>query len=364
MGEQSCEYKGNLVTQGVFLSTELRVFEGTLNYLRVISIGPCESGVCGDADCRTLDALGGYQCLCPTGTDGMASATGEGCVPSKRTCTDCQELGWKYEFGSLAVCGAVVDGACPDVTHAEAEAKCEAKGARLCTMAEVTRGEAKSTGCGIDDLPQWTSTPCTTPEGKPGFIQQGDANMKKYPPTCVPATDRYKFRCCADQPFNHLSGKSCAQLGWPVRESKDVDGGSTTVCAESQLKLTADLRFDGKAKTCLREVEFATAEVACAAVGARLCTVRELKSKETLDTGCGLNLYSAWSSNKCVAADGTPGMFVVQGDGEGDATCLKTTQFIGVGTRCCADTVVPEPQASEKTCKQLGWVLNKGGDVR
>ena len=47
----------------------------------------------------------------------------------------------------------------PDKTFAEAEAICQAAGARLCTVAELEDGCTAGTGCGFDAHLVWGTTP-------------------------------------------------------------------------------------------------------------------------------------------------------------------------------------------------------------
>ena len=159
----------------------------------------------------------------PAGTDGIANATGFGCTKSTRSCKTCLELGWSYEWGDAAVCGTSLAG-CKALPHDAAAAACAAEGARMCTAAETTRREAQGTGCNLDRESHWTSTPCTLPDGGPGFIQQGDVGAAQFPPTCTAPATAVKFRCCADQAPAFLSHKSCAELRWPLRSDPAKDG--------------------------------------------------------------------------------------------------------------------------------------------
>ncbi len=50
---------------------------------------------------------------------------------------------------------------------------------------------------------------------------------------------------------------------------------------------------------CLRERTLAFADAACAADGARVCTVEEISNRCTESTGCGINYQWVWSNSTC-----------------------------------------------------------------
>ena len=84
----------------------------------------------------------------------------------------CTELSWKFMYGNN-VCGAsAINGVCHKTskTFNEAVDVCSAVGARLCTAAEVEANAVAATGCAIDSLLVWTSTPCSDTDGASGVL--------------------------------------------------------------------------------------------------------------------------------------------------------------------------------------------------
>jgi hypothetical protein len=126
-------------------------------------------------------------------------------------------------------------------------------------------------------------------------------------------------RCCADA-FKPVSAKSCGELGW----SNARQFGSSTVCGES------DDRLGG----CSRWGSWEDANAFCAAGGARLCTLTELKDDEARATGCSLDSETLWSMDACGDNEHFVGMgsstFGTWSACKGNSTPRKV--------RCCADT--------------------------
>ena len=113
-----------------------------------------------------------------------------------RSSKSCAELGWTVKLGDT-VC-AESDwglGGCSATTSQPAAAThCESHGARLCSMAELPA--AKGTGCSLNRSPVWSSTTCTTAQGRNGFLT---LVAKQSTQTCNAApSDRAGARCCAD----------------------------------------------------------------------------------------------------------------------------------------------------------------------
>ena len=136
--------------------------------------------------------------------------------------------------------------------------------------------------------------------------------------------------------------KNCATLGWNVLGN---------ICAESN---------DGWA--CKTDATYAEAETTCAAVGARVCTIEEIETGVTAQTGCNMDTEYVWSSTWCGLG---PKYYCGMGSGTGERKCKKYKKAKSI--RCCSDvsvaadavtavttttTYAPEPR---KNCATLGW---------
>ena len=114
----------------------------------------------------------------------------------------CGERGWPMPPSESRVCGAspVAELGCwLNVTQPEAAAACASLDARLCSSAELGRGIGSGTGCGLDHLPVWSSTPCNTTAGASGFETLRLAPGPKEV-ACAVAAARHGLRCCAEEP--------------------------------------------------------------------------------------------------------------------------------------------------------------------
>ena len=209
----------------------------------------------------------------------------------------CGELGWidsdsdgvcanaKLNVtGSLSYTTTTEGFACSGkLTWEESRDWCEAGGARLCTSSELNSGVATDTGCNLNELQVWSSTPCgdddDDDDGNSVLMfasGRGDgANAR-----CYPATAKVYAACCADvrdansascptpeptsptpvpTPAVDCSVSSCASLGWDNAESYGADD----VCsASNQPPLSG----------CSSNMVWSEARDVCQGVGARLCT--------------------------------------------------------------------------------------------
>ena len=145
-----------------------------------------------------------------------------------------------------------------------------------------------------------------------GLVQQPRVRISPKPGAGLPTTP--PRGCCEDLP-GFVSGR-----GW-----------NASICAASY--------WPGQ--NCQWATTFHRAEEACAAVGARLCTLSELRMGEAQGTGCDHDSGLVWSSTSCVDM-GMVGRFAVQGDGTGSAQCILGggSAFQSgrlVGMRCCSE---------------------------
>ena len=169
------------------------------------------------------------------------------------------------------VCGgSMLSGSClKGLTWAEASARCEAGGARLCTVLEMV--VARDTGCDLDDHLLWSTETCGQVAKTLALGHRTETHTR-----CGDPGMRYAARCCGDisrsprppappppPPFAY-SVKACRDLGWEV--SHEVQpAGFYGVCAQAEL--------DGK---CVTNVAWSVARDMCEHYGARLCTRIEL----------------------------------------------------------------------------------------
>ncbi|MCF7846946.1 MAG: FG-GAP-like repeat-containing protein [Candidatus Gracilibacteria bacterium] len=131
------------------------------------------------------------------------STSASGTYAHTRSRLSCSEIGdFENSQGSAEVCGesdaASLGGSCSGaVTYAEAVDFCEAAGARLCTLEEMSNQETDSTGCGYDAEQIWTLSPCDTDSY---WTQTGDKNGYGTNIQCTAASTSSGFyaRCCAD----------------------------------------------------------------------------------------------------------------------------------------------------------------------
>eukprot|EP00951_Prasinocladus_malaysianus_P004811 scaffold34012_cov46-Prasinocladus_malaysianus.AAC.4 len=78
-------------------------------------------------------------------------------------------------------------------------------------------------------------------------------------------------------------------------------------------------------------------EAACAEMGARLCTLEELRQEQTRDTGCWLNLEIIWTSTPCSCYKFDGFVAALGKDGSQDDCFPADTEL--VGNRCCGGTL-------------------------
>eukprot|EP00951_Prasinocladus_malaysianus_P003479 scaffold24431_cov43-Prasinocladus_malaysianus.AAC.1 len=63
----------------------------------------------------------------------------------------------------------------------------------------------------------------------------------------------------------------------------------------------------------------------CAAVGARLCTLNELKAEAAKYTGCDFDKTMVWTQDPCVSSSGEPGLKVARGKNGTNVMCQVAT---------------------------------------
>eukprot|EP00051_Salpingoeca_urceolata_P027566 m.482070 g.482070 ORF g.482070 m.482070 type:complete len:3234 (-) comp22424_c0_seq1:122-9823(-) len=338
----------------VFGQVNDQTFVGYLQHVAIAAIYPCDSLPCGDrADCVNLNKNQPdqtFECVCKVGFSGIADNQGQGCTPVEPSCKTCDELNWSPGRGSNDICATslCVNPKAP-VSWETADQMCRDAGARLCTAGETKSFEFQGTGCGYDAESVWTQESCGADSvlirpGSPGVEQSK-------PEACVPKTSKAAYaRCCADQAPSWRSRYSCAQLGWSVVYNN--------ACGESELPLhPTTFSYDSRRNTCFGDKTFFDAESLCAAAGARLCTLDEVKNSVVAGTGCQFDGLNVWTRTACNDPSVTDGVFTIPGrtlDTGATATCREKTRATSMAVRCCADAIPDPTPKSEKTCSALG----------
>ena len=139
-------------------------------------------------------------------------------------------FGHDFQPGVCGISGLSLPGTnqqCPATasTFHEALQTCAQMGARLCTLAEIQRDEARGTGCGYDTRLVWTSTRGRCPEGM--FMRATGSSLGDTVPKCGDtAMPEASVRCCADyspagSALGVCSGGNCSS-----------DCGSVLSCTE------------------------------------------------------------------------------------------------------------------------------------
>jgi hypothetical protein len=109
--------------------------------------------------------------------------------------------------GSDAVCGIselVMDSTnprgkqCPQpMTFVDALRLCGNVGARLCSAGELARGEARGSGCALDDVRVWSNSVEGCPAGQAGTQAGAGVGMQAL---CASLAVVNHVRCCLDEP--------------------------------------------------------------------------------------------------------------------------------------------------------------------
>jgi len=218
------------------------------------------------------------------------------------------------------------------MSKADTEARCTARGARLCSVDEIDSGTTAGTGCGYDVNYIWTSTWCGFgPEGGKFYVSMGSGSGQRI---CKNPKKSYPVRCCSDVDFSattqlpatttttfpFLSNrKSCGTLGWEV---------TGTVCGES------DNGFKKGMDKCFTNKNHPDAERKCLNLGGRMCTQADIEAGVGKSTGCGFDAKYVWTSTPC----GSSAYIRAKGNGQGDTLCAASKSKGPM--RCCSDVVV------------------------
>jgi len=194
-----------------------------------------------------------------------------------RCCADADPGGW-YQNSDRG-CNVFTNSKVPTCQTGDWETAvevCNAAGGRLCTKEELEYPSLCSAGggCGFDSYMVWSSTEGSLDaELEEYYIVQGFSRadcLDFEDSTCstrpVSKHQRFSVRCCADSdPGGWMQKSGCA------------------VWTQSNVPNCVSTDWD-------------TASELCAASGGRLCTLGELESDCSKDSGCGFNRHMVWSS--------------------------------------------------------------------
>ena len=306
-------------------------------------------GAEGGADANCVRWLSGSCAPVPAPVPAPVSAP----VPAPTSgltfsASTCDDLGWgnAETRGDSMVCGESdlnLGGCSNEQTWDRAVDFCQAAGARLCTLEELQKDEARGTGCGYDTTAVWSSTSCGS-----GSCLQAPGSTRSAGTECSPNLTGVLVRCCADVEIPGgggetpvaspvaapvaspvaspvagpgISASSCDKLGWGNAASY----GDSMICGESDLGLGG----------CSGDVSWAGAVFFCESIGARLCTEAELSDDEARATGCGYDRSLSWTSTAC---DGEIESYIIApaSTKTTGAGCFTTASTVSIA-RCCAD---------------------------
>ena len=154
------------------------------------------------------DAFGPLAVPVPSPTKAPANGPLPAPAPGALSASSCGDLGWTNAdtFGATSVCSESdfgLGGCSGELKWLEAVAFCETAGARLCTLAELQRDEAKGTGCSMDGEQVWSSDACS------GGHYAAMGSTKRTSTGCVSAAGTRRARCCADV-FGDLAALSAS----------------------------------------------------------------------------------------------------------------------------------------------------------
>jgi len=255
-----------------------------------------------------------------------------------RCCSDVELPGWSKNFWCDVYAESTFGKQCfHKKDYASAEAICADNNGRLCTKEELEQNCGAGSGCGHDFAFIWSSTngdPTEMPTVVPSAVLSVSPSVvpsisilpsltPTSPPSFVPtssiAPSPSRSSAPSNPPFvsespslapvsqnSHFFGL-CGSKGrcWFEKEiAYPVDSDhEVRCCADTKLNSTFKKRtscdvwassyIDG---LCLYEVNHSEAEAACNNIGARLCTVTELKKNCAKGTGCGHDYNIIWTS--------------------------------------------------------------------
>jgi hypothetical protein len=168
----------------------------------------------------------------------------------------------------------------------------------------------------------WSGPACPTPEY--AYVARG--NGLDAAAVCVPTDQGHEVRCCSGTPIYAGAGEN------PNQSYQQRNG--CEVYAESYVVNGMGLEILGQwgedTTSCLHYQTYSAGYDACAADGARLCTVAEVEADCTAGTGCAHNEDYIWTSDACTESD-LPDYFPVDS---------VTTSVTVVGTTSSGDDVV------------------------
>mmetsp|Transcript_80670 Transcript_80670/g.261449 ORF Transcript_80670/g.261449 Transcript_80670/m.261449 type:complete len:834 (-) Transcript_80670:69-2570(-) len=151
------------------------------------------------------------NCVEACKTSGVASTTQNETSSGdarRGSAMSCAELNWATTSPSNRdheVCGSSSDDPLPGcsgvVTWMQGRDFCEAAGARFCTQQELEDDETAGSGCSLDQMHVWSSTPCKDGDLDGYMVVPGASSYRKLgleSECSLKDVDTVEARCCAD----------------------------------------------------------------------------------------------------------------------------------------------------------------------
>jgi hypothetical protein len=150
-------------------------------------------------------------------------------------------------------------------TYQQAKSTCEAEGARLCTLAEITHEDCMvHVDCNGDfaDMVWASTTDLMTTTCHDVGCPEGDCSTDEH---CAHDYERHQVRCCLDEEFDGSTSAQC---------TTDEYGATATIWSNSYIS----------PEGCADDYTWGEANNYCQSNGARLCSIYELNGGCTSDT--------------------------------------------------------------------------------
>jgi len=237
-----------------------------------------------------------------------------------RCCSDMLRPGWSKRWWCDVWARSALDGQChKSKTFIEASLICAENGGRLCSKQELENNCAAGTGCRHDFEFIWTNTPghltqapTSGPSSKPSVHPSFSVAPSLAPsislspsstrlPSLLPSLSNYPSEVVSSFYYGICGRKDKCNSEEGVFSVDTLHG--VRCCANTQIDSTyrkwewcdvwASSYFDGQ---CLDPMNHAEAAKICSIIGARLCTVQELKLNCAALSGCGYDNHIVWTS--------------------------------------------------------------------
>jgi len=245
-----------------------------------------------------------------------------------RCCSDVLRNGWTKRWWCDVWASSAPDGQCHhSKTFIEASLICAENGARLCSKQELENNCAAGTGCRHDFEFIWTNTPghptlpptigpSKTPSIHPSFsvapsvvpsISSSPSSTRL--PSMIPSISNYPSEQIF--PFYGICGR---------KDKCNADEGVFSVDTQHEVRCCANIQIDSTYRKwawcdvwassyfdgqCIEPMNHAEASEICNSIGARLCTMEELKYNCAALSGCGYDYDIIWTSTPGTPENGS-----------------------------------------------------------